>query len=233
MFERHPILEEIRRRRWPHLTNGMTGLSGMSGMVGTLVNYITDLFAGANGTNIQSHTPDLGGTWVQSADGNLYQLNAANKVTFTDATGTHNEKPCVIDASVSDFKVECDLTSFFTGTGGNRFWSCLVFRYSDDNNFWLVYPNTTVLPPQITLADKQAGVLTDRGAAAASGIVSGSPNTVRVQAAGNNINVYVDGVLLVSYSSSFNASATKVGLNAHVSGTQTAPTWDNLRVTNP
>lgn len=205
----------------------------MSGIVGRIVNYITDNFTDATNTNIQSHTPDLGGAWTQSSAGNLYKINASNKANFTDVTGGFNEKPCVIDAGVADFKVECDLTSNFAGTGGNRFWSCLVFRYTNDNNFWLVYPNTTVSPPQITLADNQGGVFTDRGAAAASEIVSGSPNTVRVQAAGNNINVYVDGTLKISYSSSFNASATKVGLNAHVSGTHSAPTWDNLRVTNP
>lgn len=109
------------------------------------------------------------------------------------------------------------------GAVATAYVSSLVFRYSDASNFYYVYdwPGGS----NISIRKVQGG--SDIEYASVARTASSGLVTYRVVLNGTAIDLYRNGVLMFSTTSSFNASATGVGMRVSNGGGQ-ANRWDNL-----
>lgn len=221
MFERHPILEEIRRRkrRWPYLTGGMSGLSGMSGIVNSMIAF--DAFTGSNGTAITSHAANYGGAWTVFEGTYQIQGNKAQCVTATGGFPT-----AVMDVGQSDVTIDDTISIAVTGARHG-----IRARYSDngstESGWRIVISNTDNTVKIFEVVDD---VQTLRATVSLT-INLNTDYALRVVARGTTISATVNGANPISYgSASTNQASTKHGLD---DGDVAMATHDNFKVTYP
>lgn len=94
------------------------------------------------------------------------------------------------------------------GTTSNTTGVC--FRYSDNNNLWMAVING--FDGELVLFDRQSGTFTNRDSYAIPSFNASTNYEVKVVTSGNDIEVYLDGVLRISFTSAFNNTATESGL---------------------
>lgn len=185
---------------------------------------IQDLFTDTNGTAISAHTPNFrpnGNAWSQTAGTSFFiQSNSLQPNRQIDGD------IAIIDSGVSDLSISCDVTPF--SIPNNRAYAGIVFRYSDANNFWYIFPDSD--NQWVQLYQVQGGVSTERLHNIIT-LVSGNTYNIRVDCKGNNITFYFNGTEIVTYVSSFNNNATKVGVRYGKSGSPAGVcSWDNFKV---
>lgn len=170
--------------------------------------YVEDTFTDANGTALESHTPDVdvvGGGWVKvnsSADIQSNQLNAAGggTIVYTIDTGQSNYVLTITKVA-----------------GGNA--ASVIFRYTDENNKWLARRNGGTLE----LYRRTSGTWTLMDSTATT--PSTGSYTLVITCNGTSITVETQGDT-VSATNSDHQTATRIGIDtqSHVG------TYDNLTV---
>lgn len=184
---------------------------------------LRDNFTGADGTELAAHTMDVGPGWTQiSADIQL-SGNAAVPTTITSPMYTS-------DSGKSDITASCTVVP--VSAAGLVMAPALVFRFSDANNNWRV--DLIVGSNQCRLIKIVAGALTVVATATVT-VTSGVAHALKIACSGSSISVFVDTVLLISVSDSFNFTATICGLSLDTNAISLIPgsSWDSLLVTNP
>lgn len=172
---------------------------------------VSDSFDRANGA---IGTADTAQVWTEAVGTFTVASNQA-----TTATG---DGLAVVEGA-ADGTLE---VSGLAGTSPGTPVSSLVFRYSDTNNFWYVYDYHG--SGSIALRKKQGGSDTEFASAGRTG--SGGWHDYKAVLSGTSIQIYLDGTLKISTTSSFNQTATKVGLRSSA-GASAGSTWDDLSMT--
>ncbi len=181
--------------------------------------YALDTFTGTNGDNLVSgHTMDVGSGWTSRVGDSVWRID-----TNTGELGTAGTNPAVdantrylVANTVADgifsLKVKCDTTSpFFNG---------IVFRNSADttngtNEFWYLLRGDGTNCDEY-LQRNVDGRATNLYSNASGTMTNGTYYVLTVQAIGNTIRIYRDGVKIGSdITDSFNATAVRSGIGAN------------------
>jgi len=152
-------------------------------------------------------TTHAGQFGVVSSDGRytgeLYYLQKAGWASIVPVAAT-------VDVESSDMAVEWD-----AGLVSGHHWR--VFRFASTNSTLLIGADSSA-PNDIFLMERTGpGFDSPIGAGFSPGWQS---KRVRVEALGSSISVYVDGVLTLSGTSSYNSSATRAGIGGNAIGWQ-------------
>lgn len=171
----------------------------------TPVYVVSDTFTRSDGALGNAETGQAwlttGGTWAIS--------NGA--VTCTTNTGSYY---AYLESGKSDIDIAADL--IFAGNAG------LVFRMVDANN--MLFVRIAGAGPQLGLYKSVSGSNTSIGGYTFTP-VSGTTYRVRVVASGSSIQVYLDGILVITVTDTTYQTATKVGFR---SGSSVSEKFDNL-----
>lgn len=156
-----------------------------------------DEFKDANGVGIESHYPtvpyDPTDLWSEEAGTFIIDTN---QIKETSGAGQ-----AVMETEEADAHVVCD---FKLGVNGD---SIIIFRFTDTSNYLFIRFSGGLLSVQ-----KIEG---GGGAVVGTGVFTwsvGDTKTVKVILHGPSIYVLVEGVLIISTSSTFNETATKHGI---------------------
>lgn len=199
------------------LTGSGGAVGGGAATITALTIYVYDTFTGSNGTNPESRSPDFGSAPTSTLNNYEIQSNRAKN----PHAQTNFYDTLVYESSHADCTITADLNSRHIDAlavpgydGGN-----IIFRWGDDNNFWIVQPyNGTIV-----LANRVAGggftAVVTSGAVTLSNDVTYS---LKVVLLGTSIKIYVNGVQVISTTSSTFQSNTKHGLSLY-SALTTAP----------
>lgn len=175
------------------------------------VSYLfLDTFTGADTTLITAHTPDydaVGGGWVGWPD---------TGGTSDDYTIVSNRaKRSVVTAAVGDVFIAANVNDADVLVSGvvqinniNNATSGMALRLTNADNYWLMGIARTNL---FRLLEKQTGSYTVRASAAVT-INAATDYTIVGTTSGNSISGTLNGANNISYSSTFNNSATRHGL---------------------
>jgi hypothetical protein len=199
----------------------VAAVRGKNTLVAGATTLILDQFTDTNGTALSSHTIAPTNTpatsWTNGLNSLEIQSNKAVGVTSSD----DNIELC--DSGQSDVTASVIVNSTVVAGGGP------VVRASDGSNMWLAYLASVF--NSIRLFEINAASFVER-ATASQTVTSGVDYTQRLAASGTSLVASVDGGASCNYSSSFNQSATKVGIHAYnLAGT--SPTLDTFTVTRP
>ncbi|MFQ5783622.1 MAG: hypothetical protein ACE5H8_02210 [Alphaproteobacteria bacterium] len=178
---------------------------------------LQDAFTDANGTSLDLHTMDVGAGWLEHNGDFDIQGNEANAVIQELHVAT-------ADAGVADCTLDVDVkhpASADQQTNG------FVFRFSDTNNLWLLVLNPFDTVDELQLYDKQAGTFTLR-ASASFVHTTGVFYALQAVLSGNSITGTVNGGSTVSFTSAFNATATRHGIRGNATA---GVRWDNFLCT--
>lgn len=181
--------------------------------------YVYDTFTGTDGTNLAAHTPDIGGAWTVSAGTITIQSNRA----ASSASGAGNG--ALIESGQANIVIT-GTVRWTDGTGGLG--TGFYFRATDISNLWLVEIENT---STITIYDRQAGTFTLRASASVAAISANTDYPIRITASGNTITAVWNNNETINFTSSFNNTATQVGLR--LSDTLGIAAADNFLVVSP
>lgn len=170
---------------------------------------VHDTFTRAN-SSTSLGTADTGQAWTAHTGTWGITSNAAYLVTSS------GESVATLDCGLSDIDFSVSYSGRTDDLG-------IVFRAIDASNWLLVYSNPG---GGVETWQRVAGSYSQLHAAAGS---AGASGTLRVVTSGTSINVYLDGSVLYSVTTSQFQTETRVGLRRGAAG-GTAPTWDELIV---
>lgn len=143
--------------------------------------YLQDTFTDANGTALSSHTPEVGGPWTNTG---VIEIQS-NKAKFLSLAPTRNFAFSTAPVTTADGFMQADLTKV-----GNGDYGCII-NVQDVDHLWMGWHsiNTVYLYEQTS---KEA--FTSRGTYSTATV-----NTLKIEANGDTIKVYVDGVERITY----------------------------------
>jgi hypothetical protein len=176
--------------------------------------YIYDIFTGANGTALAAHAPDInrpGTAWAVFLGAWTIQGNKAATTSVANAR-------VFIDSDLADGRFKVNLM-----TGAVNQNAYLIFRGSAFAlNYWMAGLDDTT--QQVLLYSSTAGALTLR---AAKAFVQDEASTyeIKIIARGDDIEVYVDDVLKISFTSDLYKLQDNIGFYA---ATNAAARFDDL-----
>jgi hypothetical protein len=155
---------------------------------------VYDTFTGADTTQLQNHTPEIGGAWTANAGVTI----VSNKI---QSTGDYN---VIIDSGQANHYITVD---HLPSNGGC--FSGPIVRYSDDSNYWLInmYPYGS---GAFEIEEMASGSFTKQ-ATVAAGLTRTNYN-VTVTSIGATITGTVPGYTISYDSASSNQTQTKVGI---------------------
>ena len=190
------------------------------------VTLIYDTFTDTDGVTLQDHviapTNTPAASWVD-----VKVLTSAgtpaNSISGNQAILTVDHTGAVVDAGVADCTLTCDWTP--TVAADNR--GYLLFRYSSDGNMWHV--NLNHLASTLQLYEVVSNTLTQRGTVAQT-FTEGVAYQIKVVLSGDDIEVFLDTVSKITYSSSLYNTATKHGIGFRSSD---SGKFDNFKVETP
>lgn len=162
-----------------------------------------DTFTDTDGTDVSSHTPDVGGPWVNFGGSNAKILSnqAIGDIGVADAQGQY------ADVGHSDYTVT---VNWINGQGFN--WPVVLLRLDSSNGtgYYLVNEGTTNV---IALYEYDGGSYSQVAAASVS--LTGT-DLFDIVLLGADLNVSVNGVLTLTYNSmTRNPASTKVGFSLY------------------
>ncbi len=161
---------------------------------------VRDSFTDGDYTQLVAHTPEEGGPWM-SGVGNWQILD--EKAKSIGSAGSR----IFIDGNVSDIIVSADLTPT---SGGNKTANQgIIARASDSNNYvsggWVGGSNSGYW-----IARREAGVRTEHEFVSAPATYE--TRTLRLRCVGTSISLDVNGVPMLSHTTSFNETETECGM---------------------
>lgn len=171
--------------------------------------YRDDLFTDTTGTVLSSHTPDgthPGGAWTQKYPGGYaaWELSVkSNRVlaTRTDTVGSLTVEYWLSGSSNADCAAEADAYLYSKAAGSNAVMvACRVSgaSFAARNQYRAVLADDGTL----TLGKMVAGTYTSLSSVAYGTLTVGQTYTVRVEAIGTAVKVYVNGVQQISVTDS-------------------------------
>ncbi|GAG00847.1 unnamed protein product, partial [marine sediment metagenome] len=161
-----------------------------------------DTFTGSNGTLLTAHTPDIGNGWTLE-EGTALEITS-NRATQPAATNT----TMAVETSTSDVVVEATL-----GQGDVNTKVGLAFRLQDADHTWRVtITNTAIALQYIDTSAFQRGTYFPPGGTIDTAFA------IKVVAIGDQIEVYVDGVLQMEWTDTLLQTETKCGIFAQNDG---------------
>ena len=185
------------------------------------VTLAQDSFTGTNGTDLASHTMNVGTGWTDQVGSHFIQSNSAEPNTL--ASG--NAVSTFVAASNGHYQLM--MTPYLSG--GNVFEPQMVFRYTDFNNFLVL--GLEINNGRIAVYQRAAGTFTLVGSLTTS-LVSGTPVTIDLYLNSSSISFKVNGSGLTSITNSFNENATLAGIwSAKSSSPAGVCSYDNLLFT--
>lgn len=192
-------------------------------LVDSLPSVLVDNFTDTNNVSIASHTPNTqySGGWTQTVSNAFYiQSNTLQPDRYSDGD------LAIIESGLSDLTISATVVPF--STSGNRGYPGLVFRYLDASNFWYVFPDSDNSLIQVYSVENGSHKQRIRYSFINA---SGTSIDIKITCKGTNIILFVNGIEIVTYVSSFNQTATKVGVRCGKSGSPASkPSWDSLIV---
>lgn len=155
---------------------------------------IYDTFTGANGTALASHAPEKGGAWTTVSGAATIQSNKlrVDTVTFLGVQDVAN--------------ANVDVTAKVTLASGSS--TYIVVRYVDATHLWMGGISASI--NQVVLYDINGGATLRAGTAFTPTI--GTEYLLRVVCSGDLLTVTVDGGNAISFESSFQNTATAIGV---------------------
>jgi len=186
--------------------------------VWALVGYPVDDFDASNGTNLASRKPshdDKFDAW--SGDTTDFEVDT-NKLKCTSAANN----VAVLELNEKDVFLSVRLTR----TGSN---SGLIMRYSDASNFLIVRSDGTNLIISKVDAGSISSLVTQaikKHDNTSDSWSSATERRIFAELNGNNIRVWLDSVLHIDTSQSFNNTATKHGIGGRA--TDLADRWEDF-----
>lgn len=168
---------------------------------------IYDTFTGVDSTTLPAHAPDVAPTGSAWDNANLGLLS--NHATVLAS----NRQIGVIESGIANAIIEIDCNWTYNGGGGTNsaYYSGIIFRYIDSNNFWHVGFNDRAPDPTgYQLFEVNGGVETVRASAVITA-VEGTVYRLRVTLNGSGISCLFNGTTALSYVSTLHQSATKHG----------------------
>jgi hypothetical protein len=183
-----------------------------------VTDFLTDLFTDANGTDLASHTPDLGGAWTEAGAASCsIQGNKAQGITFGSTYAVNAATP-----PSADYAVEADVV-YITPGWGNL--AGVVGRFTITGAPGDGYAAYWVDGGAWTLDKFNGGGQTNLGTAA-DAWTSGTKHLV-LEMIGSAITLSVDGSLLISATDSSVTAANSAGIIMS-GGLDTAMLLDSL-----
>lgn len=172
----------------------------------------SDAFTDSDGTGLDAHTPDTdtsGSGWTEN-NGN-WEINS-NEAEATGSSPGGAGWVATFDGGDADGDAEVVVS----GIANNTSTQGLVFRYSDNDNFWAVF----VRRDNGGSGDHVRLFKRESGSYSVIGGWSGSQSsyTISVNTNGNSIDVSIDGTSRITTTDSFNASETRYGIRQGTSG---------------
>ena len=201
----------------------LTTLNSGGALTGTL---IEDAFTDTNATALTSHTiaptNTPAATWRNETGTKQITSNKAITATI-DADGESFQS---VDAGKSDVTIDVDVT---TGTDlANLYGGSILFRVTDQNNLWLVSLRSA--DNTFKILEKNAGTITARASTSFTYATS-TTYAVRVVVSGTSITATINGGNTLTYTSSFNQSATRHGIGEFTASVNARPSYDNFKIT--
>lgn len=166
-----------------------------------------DTFTGADATNLNGRALTVGGVWTVSSGTWTIQ---GNKGVCSVSTG---DNWITTELGVPSYTMTVDITLNLEGV--------FVFRFVDDNNYLLV----VYVPNFLRLYERVAGAFTQLDN---QPCISGATDTVQVKPAGDNIKIYLNGVVIIDFTTARFNTATKAGLRVN---NDSVSTFDEFLVT--
>lgn len=168
-----------------------------------------DTFTGSNGTQLQSHTPDIGTSWTRlygSAAALDWVINASNQIA--PEVSTDNGVIYTADATYSNanYYVEFTLTAQSTSTARPTY---ALVRVQDQENMYAVLINGGT--NTCSLYKKVSGTWTALGSAFSK---PADGSVCKLEIIGTTLTFYDDGVSVASATDSSISVAGKAGLAA-------------------
>jgi len=151
---------------------------------------VYDSFTGTNGTTLQSHTPEKGGSWTKAL-GNDGLLDGSGNVKLDFSTESRYTIPGSATGTI--------IASLRDSAGGtsNAAYKGIIFNFQDANNFWYAggFFNLPVIKKTV------AGVETTVGSGGAfPGVTVNQEFKLVIAPNGDDLTLYIDGVSYVSVS---------------------------------
>lgn len=176
---------------------------------------IWDTFTRGNSSTTLG-TSSSGHAWSAQSD-SVWGITSNTAYLVTAATS--GPSVAVIDSELANGTITLDMTNGASYYGGG-----IVFRYTDTNNFLWAEWDPDASSGTVAIMKREAGsesTLVSAGAAMDNGT-----NSLHVQYVGNTINAYFSSNAPLQTTSSFNSSATKVGLRSN--GVDAGQVFDNF-----
>lgn len=173
---------------------------------------LQDTFTDVDGTQITSHSMDVGPGWSISGMG-LQAAGTADKYDiFGNRLRLKQDDTCIVaESGISDGTIEVQ----WTPQAGVDDRNSIVFRYVDANNQWLFNLRSPNGDIRLLLTD---GVSVLQKAASPFTWVDGQTYNIKVVLNGNTKQCYIDDVLKFTNAESNYSTATKHGLGRNFGG---------------
>lgn len=186
--------------------------------------FFNDTFTDANGTNLQSHVPNSGGTWSKittSGGGNLTLTIQSN--TVQGATGTANSGVYFASQTppAADYDVQASVT---IGTNGDNAGVFVAARAGESAGAHTGYYFGTFGTNEVRLYSTAGGFL----GTVSTTLTFGNTYVFKIRVNGTSIKCYVDGTELISVTNSDFTSAGQIGLWQWVGNSGTSFATDNM-----
>lgn len=179
---------------------------------------LQDTFTDTNGTNLTSHTMDVGGGWT-SHNGGAWEIQSNRGRTTSSVLSNY------ISADAGDADVEVTCTVNF-GSSSEHVGLCA--RVTNGSNGWEIYGR--VNDDDVVIVENNAGVRTVR-ASGAQTFAASTDYAMKVTCNGNTITAYINDVQICQYASAtHNNTATRFGLMVHNAGGSDEARWDDFEV---
>lgn len=168
-----------------------------------MATFASDVFTDANGTDLNAHTPDVGGSWTKNQSTITIQSNRTQGSLFAGAYYSNNGTP-----NSADYDVSADIT-FVTAAGsglagvqarvaGGAHFNTYVALYDAGNN-------------RYELRRYSAGALSSLGTSAYT-YAQNETHTIKLRVNGSQITMFVDGVSLIDVSNGDISAAGLAGI---------------------
>ena len=177
--------------------------------------FATDSFTDSSGTALESHTPAMGGSWIQVAgSGGAWQIDNANRAMHVSSIASIYK---LSDSPPgAEYDVEADFT-FLSDTGSfNAHYLC--GRLIDANNFYYAgYGDEGTLAQRWFMGKYQGGAFTSLGNSTEA-FPTGQTRHVLLEIRDATKKLIVDGVTLITSTDNGLTAAGQVGLRGQNSG---------------
>ncbi len=167
-----------------------------------------DLFSAAAGTQLNTHSPIVGGAWTENSGS--WQINP-DKVSLS---ANNSDSAATFTAGVADGLIHVTMESV---TDVFR----VLFRFGDSTHFWIAtkQDSSGSVGNFLSLWYNNGGVYTNY---AATTHTWAAGDTIDVAVSGTSIIAYINGTQVMSITNSAGLSATKFGISADTTNPQFA-----------